>query len=165
MTNNRFIFAAALLGTLLASLTSAQQVKTDLPAAELRIRQTLAATEKQWLEAYYKLDRATLANMESDDFTMITPSVSLSKSDQLSMVEKRAAVSRPSGTSGGCSVRSQNIREFGSVALISDICTVTEGGDNPITAPGSYWQTQLWQQQQGAWKIVYLHISPLEHGM
>jgi ketosteroid isomerase-like protein len=166
MSYNRLTCAAALLVISTISAAFGQQLKSGGPAMDARVRQNLAAAEQRWLDAYYKLDREALATMESDDFTVVTPSMSLGKTDQLDMVKRRATLSSPPAPAGeGCSVRNQNIRLFGTVALISDICTIKQAGDNPVTTPGSYWQTQLWQQVNGAWKIVYLHISPLEHGM
>jgi ketosteroid isomerase-like protein len=154
-----------ILGLSVISAALGQQRQLDNTPALVKTDSALAAAEKAWLGAYYRLDRVTLASLETEDFTMVTPSMAIAKADQLDMVDKRVALSRSKPTPGGCDLRSRTVRSYGTIALISDICTITETAPNAITAPGSYWQTQLWQSQSGTWKIVYLHISPLEHGM
>jgi hypothetical protein len=150
MPYSRLVRVAALLGISTITVACTQPSKRAVADSDEVTKQTLATAEKKWLDACYQLDRTTLSTLEADDFTEVTPSMLLSKRDQLDMVQKRTTLATPAAPSSGCSVGNQNIRIYGTVALVSDICTIDRSGGNPITAAGSYWQTQLWQQEKGA---------------
>lgn len=62
-------------------------------------------------------------------------------------------------------LNNQTIRVYGDVGIISDISTVTGSSDSRIISPGRYWQTEVWRKEGKVWKLVHVHISPVEHGM
>jgi hypothetical protein len=59
----------------------------------------------------------------------------------------------------------QTIRVYEDFAEVVDVCAVSQGGGQPVTSPGTYWQTESWHKKDGIWKISLMHISPVQHGM
>jgi ketosteroid isomerase-like protein len=121
------------------------------------------AAEQKWLDAYYRLDVATLQADESDRLTLITPSEQVNKQGHLEIVRKLAARGVPTGSSGGFDLGNQRIDVYGDTAIVSDVCNVV--GKNQLTSAGRYWQTEVWHYEEGKWKIVHFHISMLAHRM
>ncbi|MBV9248235.1 MAG: nuclear transport factor 2 family protein [Acetobacteraceae bacterium] len=158
----RQIGACALVTGLLVARADAQSPAT--PATQTPAEQALQAAEQKWLDAYYRLDATALAANETTDFTMITPSMSVDRASQLASL--RNPPSRgPLAPTTSYTIARQQIRVYGDVATIADVCTVGSTGGALITSSGTYWQTEVWHFEAGTWKIAHIHISMVMHGM
>jgi ketosteroid isomerase-like protein len=129
------------------------------------VKEKVILAEQRWLNAYYKLDVPALASLEANGFALVTPSVILTKEQQMETVKKRSEAVHLSDHPHTYTLNNQVVRLFGNVAVISDVCTVAGGGDIPVTTPGTYWQTEVWHHEGGVWKMVHMHISAVAHGM
>lgn len=165
----RCIFAAIIalpLAMPTASKVSAQPAKMGAGESAQTIERVRAA-EREWLDAYYRVDMKALDTLESDDFTLIVPPGILTKPQQLSAMQ--TYVSRAGGASASApqlyALSDQTIRIYGDAALVTDTCVVPENNASPLTSAGRYWQTEVWRNEGGNWKIVHMHVSPHMHGM
>jgi ketosteroid isomerase-like protein len=125
----------------------------------------LEAAEKNWLQAFYRLDSSALEKIEANDFTFIAPAAVVTRDQQLKMVQQRSARAGVPTNPSTFELSNRTVRIYGDVGIISDISTVTGGSDKRIISPGRYWQTQVWRKEGNAWKLIHVHISPVEHGM
>ena len=139
----------------------------NAPATPLAVeaKSQVAAAEKSWLNAFYRLDAATLETTESSDFTFVAPPAMVTRDQQLKLVRQRFATAATPRTPTAYEIGDQTIRVYGDVGLVSDTCTILGGSDSRIMSPGRYWQTEVWRKEGSSWKLVHVHISPVEHGM
>jgi ketosteroid isomerase-like protein len=119
--------------------------------------------EQKWLEAYYQLDMKKLAGSETQDFILVLPAMVVTREAQLGSNGLSSDV--PPAVPAPFVLTRQSIRVYRDFAVVVDVCTVSQGGGQPVTSPGTYWQTESWHKEDGAWKISLMHISPVEHGM
>jgi ketosteroid isomerase-like protein len=156
-------FTPILVAMLLLILAGVHAVVPQATTPAASSAQSVRDAEQRWLTAYYGIDAATLDGVEADTLTIITPSQSVDKQAHLTVVRKLAAASVPRNPSAVFSLSDQRIQVYGDVAVVSDVCHVT--GVNPLTSPGRYYQTEVWHNERGAWKLVHFHISSLAHRM
>lgn len=154
-----------LLSRLAVVLLCASNVASQSPTVPQTDQEKVRAAEQEWLLAYYRLDTGALQASESADFTLLTPSGMVTREAQLNGLRSRASSETLASPPAVFTVTGQSIRVYGNVALVSDKCAVTGGAPRSITSPGTYWQTEVWHNESGKWKIVHIHISLVEHGM
>lgn len=149
------------------SPTIAQSSKSTAGAASINPQDEIRIAERKWLDALYRLDAATLDTLESDEFTLIAPPAVSTKQEHLAVVRQRlqaAGKLGPAEPLAKYSVDRHMIRIYGTTALVTNLQSVEDSGQNPpITSPGNYWQTELWHKEQGTWKLVHLHMTPVAH--
>lgn len=150
-------------GFLLPSAPSAAQTSRAQAAASTEA--TLVSAERKWLDAVYGLNTAALDAVEAEDFLVVTPATTLDKTEHIRSSLSKATVSAKPAGPAQVTLSRQLVRIYGSVAVISDVCTVTGGGPNPVTLPGTYWQTEVWRLEGDTWRISDLHISRVAHAM
>ena len=148
---------------LFSVLGQAPKATAASPAVEAKSQ--VAAAEKKWLNAFYRLDAAVLETSESSDFTFVAPPAMVTRDQQLKLVQQRFATAGTPRTPTTYEIGNQTIRVYGDVGLVSDVCTVLGGSDSRIISPGRYWQTEVWRKEGSTWKLVHVHISSVEHGM
>jgi ketosteroid isomerase-like protein len=149
------------------SQTTAQSAKPTAGAASINPQDEIRVAERKWLDALYRLDAATLDALESDEFTLIAPPAVSTKQEHLAVVRERLQAADKLGLAEPLtkySVTRHTIRIYGTTALVTNLQSVDDSGQNPpITSPGNYWQTELWHKEQGTWKLVHLHMTPVAH--
>jgi ketosteroid isomerase-like protein len=161
----RILIATVCLPLTISCVTTSPQGPPQPAAQQQALQQIIASAEHKWLAAYYSLDAATVAAIESLDFTLITPAGLVSRQMQLRSIRSKASITGPATSPVPFAVTGQAIKIYGDTAILSDLCTVGEGGKNPVTSPGTFWQTQVWHNDGGNWKIIHMHISSMQHGM
>jgi ketosteroid isomerase-like protein len=119
--------------------------------------------EQKWLEAYYRLDVKTLAASETEDFILVLPAMVVPRGAQLG--SNGLSSNTPPAVPAPFALTRQTIRVYGDLAVVIDVCTVSQGGGQPVTSAGTYWQTESWHREGGTWKISLMHISSVQHGM
>jgi ketosteroid isomerase-like protein len=126
-------------------------------------QQEVQIAEQKWLEAYYRLDVAKLAASETEDFILVLPAMIVPRGAQLG--SDGLSSNTPPAVPAPFALTRQTITVYRDFAVVVDVCTVSQSGGQPVTSPGTYWQTESWHKEDGTWKISLMHISPVEHGM
>jgi ketosteroid isomerase-like protein len=132
---------------------ASKQDRADAGSAE----QAVIAAEDKWLDALYHGDVAALDGSESVDFVLITPTGMITRQDHLALMRQRLSDGPPNSTT--YSLSQQKVSVYGPIAVVTDTLSITNAGDYPITSPGRYWQTEIWHNEAGQWKLVHLHMS------
>ncbi len=152
----------SLVCTLLIATSACGTRQSSSPPAS-NAQQEVQIAEQKWLEAYYRLDVKGLAASETEDFILLLPAMIVPRGEQLG--SDGLSSSAPPAVPAPFALTRQLIRIYGDFAEVVDVCTVNQNVGQPVTSPGTYWQSEVWHKQGGTWKISLMHISPLEHGM
>jgi ketosteroid isomerase-like protein len=125
--------------------------------------QAVHDAEQKWLNSLFALDVAAMESTESPDFQLVTPSMALTRQAHLTAMRAQTRHGVPANPQLAVSVSNQTINLYGDVAVVSDVCSVMTG--DSVINPGRYWQTEVWHKEGATWKIVYMQISAMQHGM
>jgi ketosteroid isomerase-like protein len=152
----------AVLAAFLMSCAAFGQPSPRNPQAGLEsVKQNVGAAERKLLDAIYRLDIATVDRSESNDLTIITRGAVVTKQEQITALRRRQADAATNQPSASYELTNQKISIYGSIAVVTDIVSVTTSDENPVTMPGRYWQTEIWRNEGGTWKLIHLHASPI----
>lgn len=152
------------LAVILVSLASSVVLgQSPSPQANMeRTKRIIASAEREWLDAVYRLDAATIDRSESNELTIITRGATVTKQEHITAIRRRQTdLATPSRPLASYELTNQRISIYGDIAVVTDIAYVTTSEQNPITMPGRYWQTEIWRNEGNTWKLVHLHASPI----
>jgi uncharacterized protein (TIGR02246 family) len=144
----RPIVLAALLFTLVVPSAIAQ---TADPVQQVR------QLEREWLNAYEKLDSAAMQRIVADDFTIVFPDgASQTKADILAMLERGRASDRPSPR---FTTEDVQARAYGNTVILSGrVITHRKGPDGTESRQESRY-TDTYVRLDGRWQVVASHLS------
>ena len=139
------------------------QSSTPSSGAKLeKIKQNIKLTERAWLDAVYRLDAAAVDRSESNELTIIARGAALTKQGHIAAVRSRQTdAATPKQSATNYTLTNQTITVYGNIAVVTDLATVTTSDQSPVTSPGRYWQTEVWRNKAGTWKLIHLHASPI----
>lgn len=153
-------FAGFLFG-LASCVASAQSSAPSQQVSPDNIKQRVGAAERNWLDAIYRRDAAAVDRSESSDLTMIARGTAFTKQEHLAAMQRRQTDVASNQTSTSYTLTNQKISIYGSIAVVTDIASVTTSGPRPDTMPGRYWQTEIWRNEAGNWRLIHVHVSPI----
>lgn len=117
----------------------------------------LRATERKRLRALVEADMEVAHRLHADDFQLITPTgVALSKAQYLGMIasgELDYRVWEPDS--------SIEVRLYGKVAFMRYQSQLANIDGEQQTGLRHYWHTDLYEQRDGHWQIVWSHATEI----
>lgn len=157
------IYMAALAVFLLSLASCAASAQSSAPRSQGSLestKQKVSAAERNWLDAIYRRDAAAVDRSESNDLTMITGGTAVTKQEHLASMQRQVdtASNQPPAS---YALTNQKIIIYGDIAVVMDIASVTTSEPRPVTTPGRYWQTEIWRNEAGNWKLIHAHVSPI----
>jgi uncharacterized protein (TIGR02246 family) len=144
----RPIVLTALLLTLVMPYASAQPAD---PAQQVR------QLEREWLDAYEKLDSAAMQRIVADDFTIVFPDgASQTKADILAMLERGRASNRPAPH---FTTEDVQARAYGNTVILSGRVIMHRKGPDGTESRQESRYTDTYVRLDGRWQVVASHLS------
>jgi ketosteroid isomerase-like protein len=124
--------------------------------------QEIMKIRRDWYDAFFRGDTATMNRIETDDFVVVSDSGPHNKKSQLAGIQR--AVKKDKWLPKGVTLVDENlnVRLHGSAAVISAIGWKKQPGQGKKPPEERDAFTEVWIKRDGRWKVMHLHFSPLD---
>ena len=164
--NSVFLVLLSVFSMILSSFEVRAQSSgsTRAQTRENSAKQAVREREQAWLDGLFRLDKTKLEQDEAEEFTLITPmAMILGRQEHLSAIQKQKSHGGlPAASSLAFALSDQTIKIDGDVAIVLDICNVSDDGGSSGVTGGRYWQTEVWKKQANQWKLLHVHMSMMK---
>ena len=152
------LYAAVLLGSLAVIASGQTPEKTSLDSST---EQEIMTLSREWYDAYFRGDTATLERVEASDFIVMSDRVTQTKQEQVVGIQSRVKEGRWLSPGLIRHTEGVRVRAYGDVVVISGRSWNTRQGDVPQTPSVKSQFTEIWMRHDGQWQVVHLHFNPL----
>jgi ketosteroid isomerase-like protein len=153
------LFHAAVLLCSLSVLASGQT--PEKASLDSSTEQEIMKLSREWYDAYFRGDTATLERVEASDFIVMSDRVTQTKQEQVAGIQGRVKEGR--WLSPGLIRHTEGVivRAYGDVVVISGRSWNTRQGDVQETPSVKSQFTEIWVRRDEQWQVVHLHFAPL----
>ena len=137
---------------LLSAISLSQLCAAD--AARSSEEEQLKKIEQDWADAYVKRDTAFVQRITADDFAFVGPDGNVVKKDEY--------VKSMTGDTVFTEFKLENlnVRTYGNAAVVIGTCTIKAKAKDEDES-GQYSFTDVFVKQNGEWKAVSGHVTPV----
>ena len=154
----RYMFVIAIL-VIAASAPAPSQTKEKKALPSGKAEQELIGMERELSEALVRYDTAALDRVWSDDFIFTAPNGRITtKAQRIASVKSSA---KSTNSSVGSSTNDEvKVHLYEKTAVVTVLST-WKGKVNNQEYSEPYQSTHVWVKQQGHWRLVAAHVTPV----
>jgi len=149
----------SVLLTIVAASPTLAQFKSKAAPSKRSVERQLVELERQLSDALVREDAAVLERLWSNDLVFTFPNGKVSNKAQRLAGQKPAA--QPSQSESQTSNDEVKVYPYGNTAVVTVLSTWSGKANNQAYS-SQFQATHLWVKQQGRWRLVAAHVSPVK---